>query len=44
MNISLQDLDLIDVSFLIELIEERNIDMEKEEVVEATPEIQKSFF
>ena len=39
------DLDLIDVDFLIELIEQRNDDLEnKDEVEEATPEMMKSFF
>lgn len=44
MHLSLTDLDKISVGFLIELIEERNIDNDKDEVIEATPEIMKSFF
>lgn len=45
LGIPISDLDLIDVDFLIELIEQRNIDLDnKDEVEEATPEIMKSFF
>lgn len=44
MNLSLSDLDKLSVGFIIDLIEERNTDNDKDEVIEATPEIMKSFF
>lgn len=44
MGISLHDLDLVSVGFLIEIMEERNNDVEEDETIEATPEMVKSFF
>lgn len=45
MGISLQDLDLVDVGFFIELLEQRNDDVNHEDdVIEATPEILDKFF
>ena len=44
MGLTLRDLDLVDVAFIVELIEERNGDIDNDNVIEATPEIFDRFF
>ena len=44
MGLTMQDLDLVDVGFIVELIEERNGDIDNDQVIEATPEILDRFF
>lgn len=44
MGLTIQDLDLVDVGFIVELIEERNGDIDNDTVIEATPEILDRFF
>ncbi|MCQ2979627.1 MAG: hypothetical protein MJ245_07510 [Clostridia bacterium] len=44
LGLTLSDLDLVDVGFIVELIEERNGDLDNDNVIEATPEILDRFF
>lgn len=44
LGMTLCDLDDIDISFIIEIAEQRNVDNNEEEIIEATPEMLGSFF
>lgn len=45
LGMTLRDLDDIDISFIIEIAEQRNVDNNnEEEIIEATPEMLGSFF
>lgn len=44
LGLSLSDLDIVDVGFIIELAEQRNDDVNVNDEIEATPEMLDKFF